>query len=92
MLDASRDEPTCIQYNGIIRIFLGEEDCLTLNVYTHNVGFPYLLLRYQSVERKPVFKITVIFHSLNQQVVQVQLWCTFIPDRGFSVAATERLT
>ncbi|XP_046639107.1 venom carboxylesterase-6-like isoform X1 [Daphnia pulicaria] len=36
VLDASRDEPTCIQYNGIIRIFLGEEDCLTLNVYTHN--------------------------------------------------------
>ncbi|XP_032786528.2 venom carboxylesterase-6 [Daphnia magna] len=35
-LDASGEEATCIQFNGIIRIFLGSEDCLTLNVYTHN--------------------------------------------------------
>nr|CAH0103972.1 unnamed protein product [Daphnia galeata] len=42
VFDASREEPTCIQCNGIIKIFLGEEDCLTVNVYTHDIGFSYL--------------------------------------------------
>ncbi|XP_046451699.1 venom carboxylesterase-6-like [Daphnia pulex] len=37
ILDASREESPCIQYNGMLQKFMGVEDCLTLNIYTHNL-------------------------------------------------------
>nr|CAH0100418.1 unnamed protein product [Daphnia galeata] len=36
ILHAGRDESPCIQFNGMIQMFMGVEDCLTLNIYTHN--------------------------------------------------------
>ncbi|XP_046451732.1 venom carboxylesterase-6-like isoform X1 [Daphnia pulex] len=39
IFDASREGPTCMQYHGNLRLILGVEDCLTLNVYTRKLDF-----------------------------------------------------
>ena len=38
VLDASREGPTCVQFNFLTKEITGTEDCLVLNVYTHSVG------------------------------------------------------
>ena len=38
VLDATKEGPSCLQYDLLYGITLnGQEDCLVLNVYTHNV-------------------------------------------------------
>ena len=39
VLDATREGPICNQFNFFINGFGGTEDCLKLNVYTHDVSF-----------------------------------------------------
>ncbi|KZS20997.1 Liver carboxylesterase 1 [Daphnia magna] len=38
ILDATREGPTCIQYNTFLRFIQGVEDCLKLNIYTHDLN------------------------------------------------------
>jgi hypothetical protein len=38
VLDASREGPTCVQFDFVSKEIKGKEDCLALNVYTHTVG------------------------------------------------------
>ncbi|XP_046452283.1 venom carboxylesterase-6-like [Daphnia pulex] len=38
-LDVTREGPTCIQYNTLVQFILGKEDCLKLNIYTHDLDF-----------------------------------------------------
>ena len=40
VLDASREGPTCIQYDGLTKSIKGTEDCLVVNVYTGDVCDP----------------------------------------------------
>jgi len=37
VLDASQEGPSCTQFNWFTKSFMGTEDCLKLNVYTHDV-------------------------------------------------------
>ena len=37
VLDATKEGPSCLQTEWLSNIIAGQEDCLVLNVYTHNV-------------------------------------------------------
>lgn len=39
VLDASQEGPKCNQFNWFTKGIEGVEDCLKLNVYTHDVSF-----------------------------------------------------
>ena len=38
VFDATREGPTCLQYDSVTHVVKGTEDCLTLNVYTHKAS------------------------------------------------------
>nr|CAH0110476.1 unnamed protein product [Daphnia galeata] len=39
IFDASQEGPTCVQFHGNLRMVLGVEDCLKLNIYTRDLDF-----------------------------------------------------
>jgi carboxylesterase type B len=41
VLDATKEGPACFQNDLLSGITAGQEDCLVLNVYTHNVNNEY---------------------------------------------------
>lgn len=45
VLDASQEGPICNQFNYFAKSIAGTEDCLKLNVYTHDVSFSFFLLK-----------------------------------------------
>ena len=52
VFDASKEGPICIQYNNIARIITGVEDCLRLNIYTHEVKenfMPINLVKFSKI-------------------------------------------
>ena len=50
VLDATKEGPSCIQHDNILQTFRGVEDCLRVNIYTHEVksSFNFAVIFYVS--------------------------------------------
>ena len=43
VLDATKEGPSCIQHDNILQTFRGVEDCLRVNIYTHEVNSSFIV-------------------------------------------------
>jgi len=57
ILDGTKEGSKCVQFSGLFNRAEGEEDCLHLNVYTHNVITLFNINRYSSQLTKNIYTI-----------------------------------